>query len=82
MSNNTNAQMKPSMDVIARIDELEAMIKSNDPNMTEALYEEHANLINNYDWYDEEFEENGKVGLKNVKGEVLVPAIYDGIASF
>ncbi|MBQ5874359.1 MAG: WG repeat-containing protein [Alistipes sp.] len=82
MSNNTNAQMKPSMDVIARIDELEAMIKSNDPNMTEALYEEHANLINNYDWYDEEVEENGKVGLKNVKGEVLVPAIYDGIASF
>lgn len=82
MSNNTNKQMKPSMEVIARIDELEAMISSDAQNMPDELFEEHANLIQNYDWYDEEFEENGKVGLKNVKGEVLVPAIYDGFYSF
>ena len=82
MSNNTTSQPKPSMEVIARIDELEAMLDLKDSNLTEADYEEHANLVRSYDWYDEVFEENGKVGLKNVKGEVVVPAIYDGFASY
>ena len=61
MSNNTTSQPKPSMEVIARIDELEAMLDLKDSNLTEADYEEHANLVRSYDWYDEEFEENGKV---------------------
>lgn len=34
--------------------------------------------INRYDWYDTIFEENGKLGLKDIKGEVIVPAKYDG----
>lgn len=75
--NNKTQQMKPSMEVIDRFIELEAMISSNDQNMTEALYNEHAGLLENYDWCDEVFEENGKKGVKNVKGEILVPAIYD-----
>jgi hypothetical protein len=41
------------------------------------LGQEHCDLISSYDWYDEKFEENGKKGLKNVKGEIVVPAIYD-----
>ena len=41
------------------------------------LLPEYEELVSNYDWSDEVFEENGKKGLKNVKGEVVVPAIYD-----
>ena len=41
------------------------------------LLSEYDELMSNYDWSDEVFEENGKKGLKNVKGEVVVPAIYD-----
>lgn len=77
MSTNTNPEMRPPKEVVARLEELEAMIRMKDQNMTEALYEEHAKLLNNYDWHDEVFEENGKKGVKNVKGEILVPAIYD-----
>lgn len=41
------------------------------------FYEEYNDLIFSYDWNDIVFEENGKKGLKNVKGQVVVPAIYD-----
>ena len=34
--------------------------------------------IGRYDWFDTLFEENGKFGLKDLKGEVIVPAKYDG----
>ena len=34
--------------------------------------------IDRYDWFDTVFEENGKLGLKNIKGEVVIPAKYDG----
>lgn len=41
------------------------------------FYEEYNDLIYSYDWNDIVFEENGKKGLKNVKGQVVVPAMYD-----
>lgn len=41
------------------------------------LLQKREDLKANYDWTDEVFEENGKKGLKNIKGEVVVPAIYD-----
>ena len=33
--------------------------------------------IDRYDWFDTVFEENGKLGLKDIKGDVVVPAKYD-----
>lgn len=33
--------------------------------------------INRYDWYDTVYQENGKKGLKDLKGQVVVPAKYD-----
>lgn len=45
------------------------------------LGQELANLMEDYDWMDEVFEENGKKGLRNVKGEVVVPPIYDEFLS-
>ena len=41
------------------------------------LYQEYYDTISKYDWYDEVFEENGKKGMKDVKGKIVVPAIYD-----
>lgn len=43
-----------------------------------SLLQEQDDLMYGYDWFDEVFEENGKKGLRNVRGEVVVPAIYDG----
>lgn len=34
--------------------------------------------VDRYDWYDSVYEENGKLGLKDIKGDVVVPAKYDG----
>ena len=42
------------------------------------LMQEKEQLQSDYDWHDEVFEENGKKGLKNILGEIVVPAIYDG----
>ncbi len=39
-------------------------------------------LYDDYDWFDTEFEENGKKGLHNVKGEVVVPALYDSFVEY
>ena len=41
------------------------------------LLQERHELMHGYDWFDEVFEENGKKGLRNIRGEVVVPAIYD-----
>ena len=73
---------KPSIKVISRLDEIIARLGELDihdeANMEEIekLQHEHFILTINYDWTDEVFEENGKKGLKNMKGEILVPAIY------
>lgn len=32
-----------------------------------------------YDWFDLEFSENGKIGIKNVTGEIMVPAQFDEV---
>lgn len=33
-----------------------------------------------YDWFDKVFEANGKKGLKDVKGNVLIPPLYEGFS--
>ncbi len=44
------------------------------------LNEEYADMEENYDWYNYEFTDpaTGKVGVKDVAGNILVPALYDG----
>ena len=36
-----------------------------------------SDYMNQFDWTDIPFEENGKVGLKDIMGEIAVPAEYD-----
>lgn len=42
------------------------------------LQEAYYQLEEDYDLFDKEFEENGKIGLKEVTGKILVPAMYQG----
>lgn len=49
----------------------------SDEAKCDELYQEYYDCLSDYDWDDEVFEENGKKGLKNVKGEITVPAIFD-----
>ena len=74
---------KPSMEVINRLDEvlkrLEVLNWNEHEYEVEKLHQENQQLSESYDWSDEIFEVNGKKGLKNVKGEIIVPAIYDDI---
>ena len=63
-----------------QVEQLDAMVKKmgliKESDYCE-FYEEYNDLILSYDWSDIVFEENGKKGLMNVKGDVVVPAIYD-----
>lgn len=81
MSNTVTKRPKPSIEIINRFDELKALIKTFDNkvdwNVSAKIYQEYNKLMDDYDWCDEVFVENGKKGLKNVKGEIVVPAIYD-----
>lgn len=61
----------------AEMDRLKQEDTSDAEKQLQQLGEERHNLIFDYDWYDEVFEENGKMGLKDVKGDIVVPAIYD-----
>ncbi len=59
--------------------EINKLIKSQSQgnSLFDQYINEYYDLILSYDWRDEVFEENGKKGFKNVKGEVVVPPIYD-----
>lgn len=84
MENKEEKMPKATKELAERLDYINAeMEKLRDNTDQESewrfmeLGQEHCDLISSYDWYDEKFEENGKKGLKNVKGEIVVPAIYD-----
>ena len=66
--------------VIEKIEAVFSRLLNNDyfGELVEANadYEELQSLIEEYDYYDQTFEVDGKVGLKDVKGNILVPALY------
>ena len=78
--NDDKKKTKATAELADKLDSLEAEIKRadrDDKNYLKLL-QDREDLIHGYDWYDEVFEENGKKGLRNIRGEVVVPAIYDG----
>lgn len=48
---------------------------NRDSESSRAYYD----FYGSYNWKDNKFEENGKVGLKNAFGQILVPALYDDV---
>ena len=77
---NDNKKTKATAELADKLDSLEAEIKrvGRDDKNYLRLLQEREDLMHGYDWFDEVFEENGKKGLRNIRGEVVVPAIYDG----
>ena len=67
-------------EVVARIDEINGIINTKQPGMTleelDVLYAELEGITGEYDLFDFPFEENGKIGLKDITGKVRVPALY------
>ena len=67
-------------DIVARIDEINGIINTKQPGMTleglDALYAELDGIKGEYELFDHVFEENGKIGLKDITGKVRVPALY------
>lgn len=77
--NDDKKKTKATAELADKLDSLEAEIKRADRDDKNylRLLQEREDLIYEYDWFDEVFEENGKKGLRNIRGEVVVPAIYD-----
>lgn len=77
--NDNDKKPKATAELADRLNFIDAEIKrigSDDENYFRLL-QERDELMHGYDWFDEVFEENGMKGLRNVRGEVVVPAIYD-----
>ncbi len=65
--------------LINEIDNFE--INDDDPQRYIDLNKEFDNILEEYDLQYRLYEENGKVGIKDFDGEILVPAIYTRIPS-
>lgn len=78
---------KVTLQVVERINHLcsqydivAADKSSNRLGELEAIYTELHNLRKEYDLFDKVFEDNGKKGVVDIAGRVLVPAMYDGVS--
>lgn len=71
--------LKPTPEIIAQAKSLtyyvEHLIDPLDPECNGIFYD-WCEITEKYDFYDQIFEENGHVGLKDVEGHVRVPALY------
>ena len=88
----TNVENKPKATVknlqfIEKLDRLIDIVEKAEENgdATKVKHRSSYDLVNvrslyieRYDWFDTVFEEGGKLGLKDIKGDVVVPAKYDG----
>ena len=80
--NSPVARLIPTAEVIERNDFLTAKInemlavENPDFDAVNVLAVEQYDLHQKYTFFDQVFEENGLVGIKDVKGNVRVPALY------
>lgn len=87
MTNNVKKLPRPTVEIIREYDEVSSDIAGLDPSWDEdeanATLHKWLELENSYDWSNIEFTDpaTGKKGLKNVKGELMVPALYDSFPS-
>ena len=88
----TNVENKPkatmkNLQFVENLDKLIGIAEKAEENgdATKGKHRSSYDLVNvrslyieRYDWFDTVFEEGGKLGLKDIKGDVVVPAKYDG----
>ena len=85
---NTNKNLpRPTAEVISEYERVENELRGLDPSWPEeelnAYLDKEYELETCYDWSNVEFTDpaTGKKGLKSVKGELIVPALYDSFSS-
>ena len=83
MYKNDNMKKVATLDIVKRVDYIQerlAKINDDEEHTTrkeiDTLYKEYDAIREMYDLFDQVFEMDGKVGLCNVAGKVLVPAVY------
>ena len=87
MTNNVKKLPRPTEEIIREYDEVSSDLAGLDPSWDEdeanATLRKWYELENSYVWSNIEFTDpaTGKKGLKNVKGELMVPALYDSFPS-
>lgn len=87
MFKNDELKKVATLDVVKRVDCIQerlTRIYDGEEHATrkeiDALYKEYDAIREMYDLFDQVFEKDGKVGLCNVAGKVLVPAVYKDFA--
>ena len=87
MYKNDDMQKVATLDIVKRVDSIQerlSKILAGEEHATrkeiDTLYKEYDAIRDMYDLFDQVFEEDGKVGLCNVAGKVLVPAVYKEFA--
>ena len=79
---NTEANLpRATAEMAGRYDEIEKMFRGElSDEQRDSLNKELAELVESHNWFNCEFTdpETGKVGVKDIAGNVLVPARYDG----
>lgn len=78
---NTVSRQALTPEVIERNDYLKSILSEKEGKESEfdelsKIYEELYDLHNKYNFFDYVFEENGLKGIKDIKGNVRVPALY------
>lgn len=78
-NNKINELPRATAEMAQRVNELQAMAQQPGADL-EAINKEYCPLVESHNWYNYEFTdpETGKVGVKDVAGNILVPAHYDG----
>ena len=59
--------------------EMNAALKRNDLDLANEYLRKVEALTTEYDFFDQEFTENGLTGLKDITGKVRIPALYKAI---
>lgn len=83
ITKNNSTKPVATPEIKKEYDELKAKYRKALENNIEAgrpYIEKMWILESKYNWFDQVFEENGKKGVRDVGGTILVPAIYDDIA--
>ena len=61
--------------------EMNAAMNKGDFNLADEYIEKMEALCEEYDFFDQEFTENGLTGLKDITGQVRIPALYKAIGA-
>ena len=61
--------------------EMNAAMRNGDFNLANEYIEKMEALCEEYDLFDQEFTENGLTGLKDITGQVRIPALYKAIGA-